>query len=657
VNKKIKNYDPERISADDTMSPNRAFEVEDADIGPVTLNLSESDIGGKNATEIRRMVELTQSAFRRSTHIAKELEEEYSDEKAITLAHDFFKNVYHIVVMNCLHVYVARTEEDTDEARAEGECLGRLERDLNGQWDLTFVDEVAENLWEVWLTSNGPKSTAHFGRNLQSLLLRHLVAGAILTVEAEVSQEALAESWDESVWRTLYTYDAKAILDDYYKSHIYGEAEELLENVLKPAGMPFEELRLWAGISFVETSVAGSRSESAEAVKPYGLLNFSADHAAFSITQYLAGRVEPTEAVDNLMKVPVKATRGQQRELAVGEALPPELLSLVAAENVEPALSSIRADRNETKAKVFVGVLALASQRGVDPEGFFVSLAELMLLVTGYNRSGKNKTKPTYYWSKAAEIIRYLILDLASTTVHIRVKLPHYKEALNVQEWLMHRPRPAIRQMPFDSQFTSDVISLINQNATTELANYVKSVNLEGFFLGFPKGILDALGARTGKGQPNAIEQVPWEVLKLKGSAFWLAYDIVFLRRWARPQHATAAKGKGLLETLEKHGYLEKSSTTTGGRVSYKDALRFWFKDIETLIDLNMLEEPGVSIYKLEKGHWHDVTHKVGDWLRDRGIKITRDKLTRLNVIYHLPQERIKKLAKLRAKRKKHREA
>jgi hypothetical protein len=655
VSKKIRNYDPERISNDDTMSPKRVFVVEDVVIGPATLNLSESDISGKDATEIRRMVELTQSAFRRSAHIAKELEEAYTDEKAIAVAHDFFKHVYHIVVMNCLYVYVARTEDATDEARAEGERLGQLERDLNGQWDLTFVDEVAENLWEVWLTSNGPKSAADFGRNLQSLLLRHLVAGAILTVEAEKPQEALEESWDELVWRTLHAYDTKAILDDYYKSHIYGEAEELLENVLKPAGMPFEELRLWAGISFVENSVAGSRSEGTEAVKPYGLLNFPADHAAFSITQYLAGRIEPTEAVGNLMKVAVKATRGQQRELAVGEALPPELLGLIAAESVEPTLARIREDRNETKAKVFVGALALASQQGVDPERFFVSLADLMLLVTGYNRSGKSKIKPTYYWSKAAEIIRYLILDLASTTVHIQVKLPHYKEALNVQEWLMHRPRPAIWQTPFDSPFTSHVISLVNQNATTELANYVKSVNLEGFFLGFPKGILDALGVRTGKGQPNAIEQVPWEVLKLKGPAFWLAYDIVFLRRWARPQHATAAKGKSLLETLEKHGYLEKSASRTGGRVSYKSALGSWFKDIDILINLDMLEDPGVSIYEFREGRWYAVTHEVSDWLKDRGIKITRDKLTGLHVIYYLPQERIKELAKLRAKRKKHR--
>jgi hypothetical protein len=192
VSKKIKNYDPERISNDDTMSPKRVFEVEDVVIGPAVLNLSESDVSGKDAAEIRRMVELTQSAFRRSTHIAKELEEEYTDEKAIAVAHDFFKHVYHIVVMNCLYVYIARTEEGTDEARAEGQRLGQLERDLNGKWDLTFVEEVAEKLWEVWLTSNGPKRTADFGRNLQSLLIRHLVAGAILTVEAGKPQGALA---------------------------------------------------------------------------------------------------------------------------------------------------------------------------------------------------------------------------------------------------------------------------------------------------------------------------------------------------------------------------------------------------------------------------------------------------------------------------------
>lgn len=652
MSKKIKNYDPERTSADGTQFPNRAFEVEDVAIGTATLHFSETDVRGKDPAEIRRMVELTESAFRRSTHIAKELGEKLTDEKAIAVAHDFFRQVYHIAVMNCLHVYTARVEANTAEARAEGERLGRLERDLNGQWDLKFVETVAENLWDVWLASNGAKRTADFGRNLQSLLLRHLVAGAILTVEAEVPQEAVAETWDESVWRTLHDYDSRAIINDYYKVQTYSEAEDLLENELKPAEMSFEELRLWAGLSFLEASVAGSGSESAEPVKPYGLLNFPVDHAAFSFTQYLAGRIDTEEAVGNLVKVPVKATRGQQRELAVGEALPPELLGTVAAESVEPTLARIRADRNETKAKVFVGVLALASQRGVDSERFFVSLADLMLLVAGYKRSGKSKTKASYYWNKAAEIVRYLVLDLASTTVRIQVKLPQNKEALSVEEWLMHRPRAAARQGSIRTQFTSDVVSLINQNATTELADYLKSAALEGFFLGFPKGIMEAFGSRTGTGQPNAIEQVSSEALKLKGPAFWLAYDIAFLRRWARPEHATADNGKSLLETFAKHGYLEKSATTTGGHVSYKNALRFWFKDLDRLIDLNLLEAPGASIYKLQKGRWRDVTTKVKEWQHDRGVRITRVKLAELKVIYHLPQGRVKQLAKARTKRK-----
>lgn len=646
-----------RYFADNAGFSGLIFDVEADSNGLSNLRLFKSIASEQDQAEIMKMVELTQSAFRRSEGIANALETERTEEEAITVANDFFKNVYHLVVMNCLHVYVARAGEDTDEARAEGRRLNQLERDLNGQWDLSFVDEAAKSLGEVLLKSNGPKSAADFGRKLESVLLRYLVTGAILTVEAEVPQEPSTESWDESVWRTLAAYDTKAIIDSAYKADIYREAEDLLENELKPAEMSFEELRLWAGISLVEGSVATSALREVRPVKPNGLLNLPVDHAAFSLMQYLAGRVDARDGVGNFMKVPVKAPRGQLRELAVAETLPPELARTIDPNTVEPVLARIREDRNETKAKLFVGVLALASRQDVNPEKFFVSLGDLMLLITGYKRSGKNKTNNKYYWAKAAEVVRYLILDLAFTTVRVEVKLPHYKEVLSVEEWLMHRPRPAAKQIFGYSQFTTDIISLVNQKTTTELADYVKSVGLEGFFLGFPGEVLNALGARTGKGRPNALEKVPHEVLCFKGSAFWLAYEIAFLRRWANPKHAAPGLGKGLLASLETHGYRDESAAATGGNVSYKLALRAWFADIETLIDLNMLEKPGASIFSLEKGDWSDVTGKIKNWLTNKGVRITRDDIALLRVSYHLPRERSEQLAKLRAERENRRRA
>lgn len=220
------------------------------------------------------------------------------------------------------------------------------------------------------------------------------------------------------------------------------------------------------------------------------------------------------------------------------------------------------------------------------------------------------------------------------------MKLRHYREPLVVEEYLMHRPRPVLDGSLPHTQFANRIISLTNLNAKDELTAYIKSAGLKGLFLGFPGRVLDALGARTGKGQPNALERVSQEVLQLKGPAFWLAYEIAFLRRWAYRKAVTAPDGKNLLEALEEHGYLEKSTSRTGGRVSHKAALGSWFRDVNTLVDINMLAAPGVSVFRLRKGDWQDVTQEVRGWLGTRGVRITRDKLAELNVIYHLPPKR-----------------
>lgn len=386
-------------------------------------------------------------------------------------------------------------------------------------------------------------------------------------------------------------------------------------------------------------------------------IRLAADHTVHALTQYLGGKLSPLGIVGDFALIPTKATRGQKRELAVAEVIHPEILNVIDPETGNPMLERIRNERNEVKAKAFVGILALASQQDVDPEHFYVSIEDLMLLTTGYTRKGKNKTNSSYYWARAAEVVKYLLLDLACVNVRILVKLPHDKEPLMVEGWLMHRPEAAARQLPLYEGFMNRIVSLSNTNETEKLINYIKDADLNGFFLGFRRGILDALGARVGIGNSGALEKVSREVLKLKGPAFWLAYEIAFLRRWAKPKDAKPENGRSLLETLEKHGYCEEATNTTNGRIGYKKALDSWFVDLNDLIDINMLQDPGATIHECKRGRWYNVTKKVRGWREDRGMRVTKSDLERFTVLYHIPQERIEELAKPRAEKESRRKA
>lgn len=140
-------------------------------------------------------------------------------------------------------------------------------------------------------------------------------------------------------------------------------------------------------------------------------------------------------------------------------------------------------------------------------------------------------------------------------------------------------------------------------------------------------------------------------MLKLKGPAFWLAYEIAFLRRWANPKDAMPGKGKKLLESLEKHGYCAKAASRTGDRVSYKAALREWFSDVDKLVDINVLEAPGVNVYEVSKGKYKDVTEVIKALLENRGKRITQTSLCDMKVLYRIPEQRVAELAGTRARR------
>lgn len=648
------NYDPRRTYDEKRLIQNVAFPFEDIETGrESTILIPEEVVKGKSSQEIRTLAEKTYDAFRRADEWIKSREREPREftQKKAKVARDFYEGVVMVVAANCASIYVSRVNADTEEGRQEQEYLEEM---FGENVDISkAIFESAKILNEIWLDDQ-EKFLEQFYQNLNSWVERHVIAAAIIEADEAAGDGATRESWGDVFWdRYKSQIEGTAGL---HESYMQKEAQDILENDIKPVELSLEELRTYAGITwlkFLEEKKAKAREKTRfkrEAIRPGGLLGLPVDHGAHSVTRYLAGKLEARIEVDGFRELPVIATRGQKRKVAVKEELNPEILSVIHPDSVKPALERIRNGRNELKAKTFVGALALAVQSD-DPTRFFVRLEDLIQLITGQSKSGKKKLSSAAYWAKAAEVALYLTVDLACTQVNILVKLPQDKRALNVAEYLMHRPRLATEEQLLENDFMTKVAMNSSDGVTKELIDYLKSASLRGFFLGFPKEILDALGTRRGVGQPSALETISSDVLKLKGPAFWLAYEIAFLRRWAKPKDAIPDKGKNLFESLNNHGYCDKAERRSGDRISYKEALKAWLSDVEKLVDIGVLDAPGVSIFQVSKGQYQDATEAIKATLSKRGTRITQDSLCKMKVIYQIPERRIAELAGARAKR------
>lgn len=649
---KLRNFDPAATYGEDGVISTQTWRP-DFDNGlsrEITYVPGDHD-EAKSPNDIKDSVQRFAAALRQAEIWAQSLEHEFTDEEALNLAKKLYKDIYLAVSKNCLRVYIARVEDGASDTGQERQRLERLKASSDFDKQIAAAHEGWVNAFVASLDGEDAVEKAQVSAlDVQHYVDKHMMAGALLKTNEELSPNVTESVWKKTLTRHL---EAEAEDDDYYyNAYVQFHVRGLLESTHKPTEMPLEQLRKFAGISWLE-----GEQESKEVIKgsvrPSGMLRVSADYGARGIAEYIGGRVEALQMLEGgYTQIPVGAPRGQRREVALRQEFPPEILSIIDPESVKPALERIGNERNELKAKAFVGVLALANHPGVDSDRFYVTLEHLILLVTGYERTGKNKANSTTYWAKAAEVIKYLLVDLPFTQVNILVKMAHEKDVLNVATWLMHRADPVTKQPLIFDNFLNQVVSISNRGEADGLASYLKSAGLQGFYLGFSKDILDALGTATGGGERNALEAVSREVLKLKGPAFWLAYEVTFLRRWAKPKDARPEKGKGLLEALEKHGYCDKSAVKTNGRVSYKLAIGYWLDDVKKLIEINMLDDPGVMICEVQKGRWRDVTKVVKSWLTDRGARITQEDIADLKVVYQIPKERTDELAKSRARRK-----
>lgn len=332
--------------------------------------------------------------------------------RAVDFASKYFPVVYMLVITKCLSAYERRLENDTDEARAERARYERLKASVDAD---AYISESirgsAQQFYERWLRHSGSEEAQNIATDIMDHVDVYIVLAAFSCTQdvhgpREMKTAALKRSLPEQI---------NLAFNFFYITFIVLKAEDIV-NQLNPGEMAFEELRVWAGVALLEERFPASASGGIEPTKLRGPLVLSVDHSAFSLARHFGGQAAPIGKDGGFSRLLDKATRGQQQYLAISEILPPELLKAVDPGSVTPTLERIRKERNETKAKVFVGTLALACQKGVDPESFFVSFSELVRLAAGYERTGKNKTKSASYWPKAADVVTYLMLDSPART-------------------------------------------------------------------------------------------------------------------------------------------------------------------------------------------------------------------------------------------------
>lgn len=307
----------------------------------------------------------------------------------------------------------------------------------------------------------------------------------------------------------------------------------------------------------------------------------------------------------------------------------------------EDALDRIISDRDEFKGKVFVGTLGLAKwvlhQNG-DPGKFLMSLRDLMKLFFGYEL--KTKTDSKRYWKGAAQLTKYLFVDLPDLEISLHLTSshgPHKGEPRHYREVLMRQPGVyAVPGHQINAGFRERVRSLATANNIEELAVYLQRSNIEGYTLGYEHNALEVLG---GAALNVATELMAHEVLALTGPAWWLAYRVIaHLRRWQSGKDVYPEKGKLLIEALREPGYLEEQHRP---RFSFKEAIRAWLNDVARLVELQVLEAPGVRIYQLKGKRWTECSDEFDQIVSSgKELRIREGRLEGYRVLYALPAAR-----------------
>ena len=356
-------------------------------------------------------------------------------------------------------------------------------------------------------------------------------------------------------------------------------------------------------------------------------LLLSVDQVTMSCARYLAG-----------LQLPARDRYGYD-ELDAGRGGRTKRVDMVTVK-FEPRSGTDAAvgeapEGSELKAKLFVALFALAAEaknRG-QASPIRVRLRDLLRMM-GF-RLG-TATNSDYYWRYASQLTRYMLADLPNRVVAMQVTVAGQPRVL-FEPLLAH-----VRALDPEGK------GLDSGRLVEDLQAGPAAIRRRGAH-GFEFTLSDELLEAHGIGRAlNAVEHVPVRVLALRGPAFWLAWQVAFLRRWAVVP-ASGAQGKPLLRSLEEAGHL--AAATRGGRVRYRDALANWWRDTGELAAMGLLDEPGVRLYRQRGGSWRDASTEISRWLDPGGGRITRERLQEVRIVFQIPAGRAAQLAAARRRR------
>ena len=248
---KIKNYDPTRATNRDLFQY-VAFVFDNDEIGERTVLIPPWKLDGKDPDEVRAHVQHAYEVFRRAEEYAEAQNFVYTNEKALERATLIYTGVYLAIVANCYSVYFARLEEDTEEARIEQTYINGLDKRIDINKHIAkALSKSAEWLCGQWIEDNGPEHARRLVQAADFHMTKQIAAAAIFEADDQAPLDATEEEW-HGIFEKLYRAQIRKGLENLYFGYVQHEAHDILENDLKPVEMPSEELRMWAGILWLE---------------------------------------------------------------------------------------------------------------------------------------------------------------------------------------------------------------------------------------------------------------------------------------------------------------------------------------------------------------------------------------------------------------------
>ncbi len=320
-------------------------------------------------------------------------------------------------------------------------------------------------------------------------------------------------------------------------------------------------------------------------------LQLSIHPTSYACARYLASLVRVWPIAGQYFQLPTEGWIKTAENIEVAWQFPP-LQST--------ALTTVQHELRAKTLLLLVALAATARAEGSSEKAVFMGLSDLMAYF-GYTAG--ERTNARYYWFHVAEIVRALLHDLPGHLVCIDGQPP---------QALLPPPQVVFR----DPQGWS-VATLLQ---AADLSHAVREADILGFYVRFEPEVLSLLGVDATQNT----QAVPAAFCSLHGPCFWMAWRVIYWRHWSKQQ------AYPLLSLLKECGYLE--AYTRNGRIRYKDALRGWWADVGTLIEIGLLHEPGVRIWR----HSKDVSDHLSRQLEAAQRHIGPKQLTPLEVAFAL---------------------